>query len=83
MEQARITPDGTVSLRGGTAEALSTENPYVARREIVVEVDTGKIKIGNGTNQYNSLPYSGGAAETWTFEMEDGTTVTKQVCAWT
>ncbi len=52
-----LKPTGAIQLRGGTATAMSTENPILARREIAVEVDTGKAKIGNGTDSWNSLPY--------------------------
>ena len=61
-----LKPTGVIQLRGGTALALSTENPLLARREIVVEVDTGKIKIGNGTDSWNALPYVGGGSGEFT-----------------
>ena len=49
-----------VQLRGGTHAALNKANPVPADREIMVEADTGKIKIGDGRTVWNSLPYSGG-----------------------
>ena len=50
--------NGPVQLKGGTAAALNAANPLLAQREIAVEVDTGKIKVGNGINYWNDLPYS-------------------------
>ena len=66
IENGVLKPTGVIQLRGGTALALSTENPLLARREIVVEVDTGKIKIGNGTDSWNALPYVGGGSGEFT-----------------
>lgn len=57
IENGVLKPTGVLQLRGGTAAAMSTENPILARREIAVEIDTGKAKIGNGTDSWNSLPY--------------------------
>lgn len=41
----------------GTSTAVSNENPVLAAGQPFFETDTNKIKIGNGVNQYNSLPY--------------------------
>ena len=49
-----------IQLRGGTYAALNKANPVPADREIMVEADTVKIKIGDGRTKWNSLPYSGG-----------------------
>ena len=51
---------GPIQLHGGTAANLTTANPLSARREIVVEVDTGRIKVGDGIRKWNELPYLGG-----------------------
>ncbi len=84
IENGVLKPDSSFQLKGGTYEALTAENPLLARRELCIEIDTGKMKVGNGTDYYNSLPYVGGvSSETWTFELEDGTTVTKEVASWT
>jgi hypothetical protein len=40
-----------------TAAQLATENPILVARQLVIESDTGKMKLGNGTTAYNSLPY--------------------------
>ena len=37
----------TIKLRGGTAENWASVNPVLSAREMVVETDTLKIKIGN------------------------------------
>ena len=52
----------SIQLKGGTAMAMSEANPLLARREIAVEFDTGKIKVGNGSDYWNDLPYSGANA---------------------
>ena len=48
----------SIQLRGGTAEALATENPIPKAREIMVETDTGKAKVGNGTSSWNDLLFT-------------------------
>lgn len=54
----------TIKLRGGTAANWSSVNPVLAVREMVVETDTFKLKIGDGTTTYNSLPYVESGAPT-------------------
>ena len=49
-------PEG-LRLRGGTSENLTAVNPILLCREIVVETDTGKIKVGDGIRSWNKLPY--------------------------
>ena len=85
IENGILKPIGVIQLRGGTAAVLANVNPVLNKREIVVETDTGKIKVGtDGLTAWNSLPYVGGnGSETWTFELEDGSTVTRQVSSWT
>ena len=47
-----------IQRRGRTAEALASENPIVNAREIMIETDTGRTKIGtDGLTRWNSLPY--------------------------
>lgn len=48
--------------RGGSKSALQQANPLLDRREIVVETDTGKLKIGDGLHYWNDLPYSGASS---------------------
>lgn len=50
---------GVIQLRGGTKAVLAAVNPILARREIMVEVDTGQMKIGTGTRRWNNLKYVG------------------------
>ncbi|WP_408585903.1 hypothetical protein [Novosphingobium sp.] len=45
------------TVRGGTAADLATVNEVPLARELIVETDTGKQKLGNGITAYNSLPY--------------------------
>lgn len=63
IENGVLKPDGVVQLKGGTYAALSAENPLLAVRELCIEIDTGKIKAGNGTDYYNDLPYAGGGMD--------------------
>lgn len=52
-----------VQQKRGTASALASVNPTPAAGEIIWESDTNKLKVGDGTTAYNSLPYltTGGA----------------------
>lgn len=45
--------------RNGTATQWTTANPTLAEGEMGVETDTGKFKIGNGTQNWNALAYGG------------------------
>lgn len=47
----------TFQLRRGNAEVWAKNNPVLAAGEPGFELDTGKLKIGNGNNTYNDLPY--------------------------
>jgi hypothetical protein len=46
-----------IQLRGGTAAAWTAANPILAARELCVETDTGKFKVGDGTNRWTDLSY--------------------------
>lgn len=50
-------------LRRGTAANLASVNETPLAGELVVETNTGKAKLGDGTTAYNALPYwtAGGA----------------------
>lgn len=48
-----------IQLRNDTAENWNTKNPLLLQGEMGVEFDTGKIKIGNGTDRWTALEYSG------------------------
>ena len=84
IENGILKPSGVIQLRGGTAATLASVNPVLNEREIVIETDTGKIKTGtDGLTAWNDLPYVGGNGfETWTFELEDGSTLTREVSSW-
>ena len=43
----------------GTAEAMVQVNPLLLAGELGLETDTGKYKIGDGVQAWNSLDYSG------------------------
>ena len=48
-----------IQLRNDTAENWTTKNPVLLKGEMGVEIDTGKTKIGNGTDHWTTLKYSG------------------------
>jgi hypothetical protein len=48
-----------IQLRRGPAAEWESENTLLAEGEIGVETDTGKFKIGNGSDPWNDLPYGG------------------------
>jgi hypothetical protein len=48
-----------IQLRGGTLAEWTSGNPIIAHREMVLETDTNKFKIGNGADHYLDLPYGG------------------------
>ncbi len=50
-----------IQVRRDTATNWSTVNPVLASGEIGFESDTNKLKIGNGTSDWNTLPYGSGA----------------------
>lgn len=50
-----------IQLRRGDAADWTSTNPILAEGEVGVEIDTSKLKIGNGTNNWNTLPYFGSA----------------------
>jgi hypothetical protein len=49
-------------VRGGTAAALAALNEIPLARELVVETDTGKAKLGDGVTSYNGLDYFSGGS---------------------
>ena len=48
-----------IQLRRGSAAEWESENTLLAEGEIGVETDTGKFKIGNGSDTWDDLPYGG------------------------
>ena len=51
------------ALKRDTQANLALENSIPAAGEPIFETDTFKLKIGNGTTNYNNLPYIGELAE--------------------
>jgi hypothetical protein len=51
-----------IQYRRGTSTEWSTINPVLAVGEPGWETDTGKFKVGNGFDNWNTLPYSSGPA---------------------
>ena len=47
-----------IQLRRGTAAAWTSANPTLAAGELVIETDTDKYKIGDGSTAWTSLGYS-------------------------
>lgn len=48
-----------IQVRRDTSSNWTTNNPTPASGEMCYETDTGKLKIGNGTDTYTNLPYIG------------------------
>lgn len=49
----------TFKLRRGLSTEWAQANPVLANGEPAFEYDTFRLKIGNGVDTYNSLPYVG------------------------
>lgn len=47
----------TIQLRRGTAAVWTSSNPILAQGEPGYETDTGRLKIGDGTTHWTSVPY--------------------------
>lgn len=52
--------DSKIQLRNDTAANWKAANPVLLKGEIGVEIDTRKLKIGDGISGYNSLKYISG-----------------------
>ena len=68
-----------IQLRRGISTDWSTVNPLLSQGELAVELDTYRFKIGDGINNWNSLPYGGIGALTVNslssgFSLTGGTT---------
>jgi hypothetical protein len=46
-----------IQVRRGTAASWTSANPTLAAGELGFETDTNKLKCGNGSTAWNSLPY--------------------------
>lgn len=62
----------TFQLRRGNAEVWAKNNPVLAAGEPGFELDTGKLKIGNGNDTYNDLPYIHSRLFTFTITPTNG-----------
>ena len=49
-----------IKLRGDTKMNWLSANPVLLDRETVIETDTLRFKVGNGTSAYSGLPYTSG-----------------------
>ena len=52
-------------VRGGTAANLTTVNEIPLKRELVIETDTLRYKLGDGITAWNALPYASGGGSSW------------------
>lgn len=50
----------TIRLRRGTAASWISLDPVLASGEAGFETDTGKLKIGNGVDEWTALSYIAG-----------------------
>lgn len=48
-----------IQLRRGTAAEWQTSNPILAEAEYGYELDTKRLKLGDGVTAWNDLPYFG------------------------
>jgi hypothetical protein len=53
-----------IQLRRGTAAQWTSANPTLSAGEAGVETDTGKFKIGNGSQNWGALKYAGSGGAT-------------------
>lgn len=71
-----------IQLRRDSSTNWVQNNPIPAQGEPCYETDTGKLKIGNGSTPYNSLPYigdgSGGVTDAYTKAETDELLNTKE-----
>lgn len=56
MSQCPTVPK-RIQLRHDTSTNWSSANPLLLAGEFAYETDTGKVKVGDGSNRWNSLPY--------------------------
>jgi hypothetical protein len=48
-----------IQLKRGKSSSWTTLNPVLSPGEPGFEIDTGKVKIGNGIDEWVELPYLG------------------------
>lgn len=57
IEKGILKPSGVIQLRGGTSDNLKNANPILVCRELMIEIDTGRVKAGDGIHSWTELPY--------------------------
>ena len=58
----------------GKAQSFKIKNPILDNGDIAYEIDTHKIKVGDGNREYNKIPYSTDSAyEAWLSLGNSGT----------
>lgn len=57
--QSEYKKNKPLQLKRGTANAFRKVNPVLLEGQPAVEVDTFRLKIGDGCTRYNCLPYIG------------------------
>lgn len=60
MAQRRL--NTTIILRNDTAANWQSTNPTLLKGEVGIEINTGKMKVGDGVSGWNSLSYMAGAS---------------------
>lgn len=68
-----------IQLRRDTSTNWATNNPVPSVGEPCFEIDTGKLKIGDGSTKYSDLPYQGGGSSGGGAEIDDTTTSASKV----
>ena len=63
----------TFQFRRGNASVWERNNPVLQRGEPGFEIDTYKLKVGDGVTMWNDLPYVGGAE--WSISPDGNTLV--------
>lgn len=72
----------TIQLRRGNAATWTANNPILAQGEAGLEMDTGKLKFGDGTSEWVDLPYFlVPEIVTVTLFSEEWDSVNQQTCA--
>jgi len=62
-----------IKIRRDTSSNWQTINPILAEGEIGYELDTGRLKIGNGSSHWSDLPYIIGEPVPQGFNFNDVT----------
>ena len=59
----RPTPKPPIQFKRGTYRAFATVNPILFEGQPAFEIDTNRLKIGNGFSRYLEIPYIGEASD--------------------